>query len=116
MIKIMIADGEVDPGEVHTVSVIYQELTGVAVSEDVIRAKATLAQSQGKDLQAALTDLAPHLSDEGKSTVLKAAVKVAIADGDFETAEQSLLTEIASALGMSEDQMRATVAELTQVA
>lgn len=116
MIKVMIADGDVDDGEVHTVSEVYQELTGVPLAEEVVRAKATLAQSQGRDLQAALVELAPHLSDEGKAIVLKAAVKVAIADGEFEASEKVLLSEISNALGMSEDQMRATVSELMQTA
>ncbi len=116
MIRVMIADGEVDEQEVHTVSEVYRQLTGTEVSADVIRAKATLAQSQGRDLQAALIELAPHLSDEGKGTVLKAAVMVAAADGEFEASEQALISEIANALGMSEDQVRDTVAELTQAA
>lgn len=116
MIEVMVADGEVDEEEVRTVTEVYREMTGVELSADVIRAKATLAQSRGKDLNAELAELAPHLSDEGKATALRAAVKVAVADGEFEAAEQAVLSGVAEALGMTPEQMRETVAGLTQPA
>ena len=116
MIKVMIADGDVDEGEVRTIVDVYKEVTGREVSVDVVRAKATLAHSQGKDLQAALVELAPHLNDEGKKSVLRAAVKVAVADGTFEAPEKALISQVAQALGLSEDKMREAVAELTQAA
>jgi tellurite resistance protein len=115
MIRVMLADGAVDPEEVRRIAEVYHELTGAEVSVDVIQAKATLALSGGRDLSAALTELAPHLSDEGKATVLKSAVTIAIADGRLEATERAVLDEIAGALGMSESQMRETVAELTRV-
>jgi len=116
MIRVMVADGRIDDEEVGTVCGIYQQITGEDVSPDVIRAKATIAQSQGRDLQAALADLAPHLTDQAKSAVLKAAVAVAIADGDFGDDEKALISGIADALGLTEDQLRSTLTELTQAA
>lgn len=114
MIRVMLADGSVDPQEVRRIAEVYHELTGAEVSAEVIQAKATLALSGGRDLGAALSELAPHLSDEGKATVLESALRIAVADGAFEASERALLEEIAAALGVSETQMREAVAGLTQ--
>lgn len=112
MIEVMIADGEIDAEEVRTVAQIYRRMTGAEISEDVVRSKASVARTTGKDLNAALAELVPHLNDEGKATVLRAAVEVAVADGELDAREQALLQEIAGALGMGDDQVRTAVAGL----
>lgn len=116
MIRVMLADGDVDDAEVLRITQIYHELTGSEVSEDVVRAKATLAKSGGRDLNAELTRLAPHVTDEGKATVLKSALMIAMADGELEPSERALLEEVAGALGLTESRMREIVAELGKAA
>lgn len=116
MIQVMIADGDVDEAELRIVCDVHREMTGAEISPDVVRAKATLAASTGRDLEGALMDLAPHLSAEGKANVLAAAVKVAVADGEFERAEQEVLSAVATALGMSAAEMRNVVDGLKQMA
>lgn len=114
-IRVMLADGEIDDAEVRRITEIHRELTGAEVSEEVVRAKAALALEGGRDLRAALEELAPHLSDEAKTTALKSALMVAMADGALEASERALLEEIAGALGIGEAQLRETVAELARV-
>jgi tellurite resistance protein len=105
----MLADGHIDEEEVQTVCAVYRQITGDDVSAEVIRAKAAIAQSQGRDLQAALRDLAIYLTDQAKVAVLQAAVAVAAADGHFEDEEKALVSGISDALGLTEDQLREMV-------
>ncbi|MGD8600327.1 MAG: TerB family tellurite resistance protein [Gemmatimonadota bacterium] len=109
MLRVMLADGHIDEEEVQTVCAVYRQITGDDVSAEVIRAKAAIAQSQGRDLQAALRDLALYLTDQAKVAVLQAAVAVAAADGHFEDEEKVLVSGIAEALGLTEDQLREMV-------
>lgn len=111
MIRVMIADGHADEREVRTVCEIYEQVTGKQVSEQVIAAKATLAQSQGRDLEGELRELTPYLADEAKAGALKAAVAVAAADGAFGSTEKELLARIADALGLDESRLRAMVTQ-----
>ena len=114
MMKMMLADGSVGDDEVSTVAAVYQQLTGVELAEDAIRAEAAVAQSGGgADLLASLTALAPHLNDEAKETVVKAALMVALADGAVAQEEKNLIGEISAAVGMSETHLQGTIAQFT---
>lgn len=113
MIQVMVADGNVDDEEVRTVCHLYEQITGEQVSEQVIAAKAALAQSQRRDLESELRELTPHLTDEAKGGALRAAVAVAAADGEFGGPEKALLSRIADALGLTEDELRSMVRQPT---
>lgn len=116
MLRVMLADGDVDEEEIRTICRVHEEVTGEEVTPDVVRARATIAQSENVDLQAALRGLAPHLTDEAKGAVLRAAVAVAAADGEVEATEKVVISEIATALGLGEEELRAAVAQLAQPA
>ena len=113
MMRMMLADGSVGDDEVSTIAAVYQQLTGVELPEDAIRAEAAVAQSGGVDLLASLTALSPHLNDEGKEIVVKAALMVALADGAVAEEEKNLIGEISAAVGMSETHLQGTIAQFT---
>ena len=114
MMRMMLADGSVGDDEVSTIAAVYQQLTGVELPEDAIRAEAAVAQSGGVDLLASLTALSPHLNDEGKEIVVKAALMVALADGAVAEEEKNLIGEISAAVGMSETHLQGTIAQFTR--
>lgn len=116
MLRVIMADGNVDDEEVAVAADVFQQITGQPMTPDGIRADAAVAASGGADLNAALTGLAPHLSEDGRSTVVKAALMVALADGDFAPEEQTLVHGIARAVGLSDEGFRAVVAELSSAA
>ena len=111
MFKMMLADGDIDDEELATIAAVYQQLTGAEISEEAIRAEAVVAESGVRDLLVALGELSPHLNDQGKEMVVKAAIMVAVADGRVTDEERLLVTEIATAVGMSESQLSGTLAE-----
>ena len=110
MIHMLLADGVVDDAEVDTASEIHLQITGDALDPAALRNEIAAVQQTGEDFSGALRDLQGSLNDEGKEIVLKAALFVALADGEFQEEEQDLLARIGSDLGMSAAHIKGVVA------
>ena len=113
MLKVCLADGEVEDEEVATISSIYEELTGLALSAEEVRADAAMVASGSTDLNAVLSEIGPHLNDDGRVSVVKAALRVALADGSFDPEEQHLVHGIARSIELGDDELRRIIAEVS---
>jgi tellurite resistance protein len=113
MVRMMASDGSIDPVEVQVVRGIFGRLAGRTLSDDELNAEIEAARRDPQDIGAALGGLAGTLNDKGKAAVVKAAYLVASADGRFEREEIELLNRVASALGMSAEQTKQAIRELT---
>lgn len=116
MLKVMVADDEVSEEECHAAAEILHEMTGEQVTPESLRADAAVARSGGADLSASLAEIGPHLKPEGKAMVAKAALLVALADGEFAQEERDLVHGIARAIGLSDDEFGAVVSEVKRQA
>lgn len=114
MIRVMLADDEIADEECHAAAVIIYEMTGAEVAPEAIRADATVARDEGSNLNKTLAELAPHLKPEGKAMVVKAALMIALADGEFAREEQELVHGIARAVGLGEAEFRAVLEEMKE--
>jgi tellurite resistance protein len=101
MIALMLSDGRMDDAEVQSISEIYRDLTGSEITEAQIRSEASQTDPSPQGILARLQEMAPRLNDHGKEMVIRAAVIVAAADGDFRDEEQELVDSIGKALGMT---------------
>ena len=101
MIHMLLADGVVDDAEVKTAADIYQKIAGKPVGEEALRGEIARVQSSGEPMSERLSRLQGSLNDEGKELVLKAALYVAMADGEFQPEEQALLADAGASLGMT---------------
>lgn len=113
MVMVMMADGEIDPGEIETVRGIYQKVTGAALSEESVRAEIAAAEADPGGIADQLAKLAGTLNDDGKELVLKAALFVAAADGEVQGEEKELIGIIGDSLGMTPAHMGSVMASLT---
>ncbi len=113
MLRVMLADGAVEDEEARAAAAILEQMTGEATTPEAVKADAAVAASGGRDLEAMLRDLAPHLNDPGRAMAVRAALLVALADGDFAKEEQHLVHGIARAVGLDDDGFRAVVAEVS---
>lgn len=114
MIGVMVADQEADDTEIRAIVDIFGQLTGSELTEAAVRAEADQARIEGRDLTTTLQELSPYLSDEGKELAVQAAIMVATADGEFDARERELIEQVAAALGMSQNHLRGTIAEVTR--
>lgn len=113
MLKVCLADGEVEDEEVATISSIYEELTGLVLSAEEVRADAAMVASGTTDLNAVLSEIGPLLNDDGRVSVVKAALRVALADGTFDPEEQHLVHGIARSIELGDVELRRIIAEVT---
>jgi len=102
MIHMLLADGQVDDAEVDASISVYREVTGSALDRAALLEDIMVAQSQPSDISASLKAISMNLNDEGKEMVLRAALLVALADGEFQQEEQIFLTSVGRDLGMSD--------------
>jgi tellurite resistance protein len=114
MVQMMLADGEVDEGEVQTIREIYGELTNSELSDADVRSEISLVEREQQDVATSMAQFAGYLNDSGKEIVIRAAFLVAAADGEFHDDEKALLAEIGQALGMSDAHMKGVISSVIQ--
>lgn len=111
MIGMLLADGVVDDEEVIEVQNIFEDLTGVEVTEDDLREEIQAIQSRGIDTLEMARSMADQLNDEGKEQVVRAAYRIAGADGHVDPTETAFLDDLSKALQLSRAHFRGILAE-----
>lgn len=109
MAKVTAADGIVDDAEISMMAVIYENLVGQPISEAELREEVSLVQQEDFGIHAYLSDVAHELNDKGKEAVVRGALSVAMADGDFDDSEHDMILEMAQALELSQAHYRGIV-------
>lgn len=109
MVDMMLADGVIDDDEVTMIRRIYSKLTDVEISEAHVRREITRAEEEQRDVVGTLRDIAGNLNDNGKEMVVKAAMMVAMADGEFQDEEKELMKDIGCALEMTGTQLKGVI-------
>ena len=117
MVDIMMADGELETSELKTVAGIYEKVGGKPLSQRRLDKHLAQREATGTGGTAAYLEQAQgFLNAQGKELVIRAALAVAAADGEFQQEEQELIFRYARALGIRRKQYAALVAEVFQVA
>lgn len=101
MIHMLLADGVIDDSEVDTILAIYLRITGNQIEKNKLLAEINEIEKNTDDFTNTLTQLQGCLNDEGKELVIKAALYVAMSDGEFQEEEQQMLAKIGQDLGMT---------------
>lgn len=101
MMHMLLADGVVEDAEIDMAQQVYQKVSGQEISQSALREEIYLIRERQEPLADCLAAVRGHLNDEGKEMVIKAALYVALADGEFQQEEQNMLAEIGAALGMT---------------
>jgi tellurite resistance protein len=116
MVLTMMADGHVTARELDTVTKVYEEVCGHAITWERIRAEIHHAIADKRDLMEYLAQIALTLNPECKRVVLRSAVLVAAADGEYQEEELALLAKVCKALEIPLAEMRAMVDGITLAA
>lgn len=112
MVRMMLADGSIDPAEVQLLRGVFMKMTGRVLDQAELDAEIQAASSDRQDIADSLKDLAGALNDRGKAAVFKAAYLVAVADGIMQRSETELLVRVGNALGMSAEQIQGVFQEV----
>ena len=114
LIQMMLADGEIAPDEIKAIQSICADIGGFQLTLQAIDTLADQARTRSESVIDTVRRQAPMLNATGKETVIRAAVSVAIADGDFDEREQRFLAALGQALEMSDAHVRGVVAEVLE--
>ncbi len=109
MIHILLADGIINDAEVDTVQDIYHRITGNQIDRTKFLDEINLIETNNEDLSRMLINLQGSLNDEGKEMVIKAALYVALADGEFHDEENLMLAKIGKDLGMTKAHIQGVI-------
>lgn len=112
MLRIMMADGVIDNSEIEMMQSIYERIVGSPISPESIRSEIEKVKQSDRDINSYLESLQGCLNDEGKETVLAAALFVAFSDGVFQQEEQKLVMQIGKSLGMTDAHIRGVIGSM----
>ena len=110
MICMLLADGVIDDDEVHAVQQVFEELSGVQVTEEDLREEIAGIQRQGEDAIEILAAIADELNDSGKEKVLMSAYRIAASDGNVDDSEIAYIYKLGGAMKMSEAHIKGVLA------
>lgn len=113
MIAMLLADGVIDDSEVVMLQARYKEITGVEIPEDELREEIAVINASGSSALELVQNIAPQLNDSGKEIVMRAAYAIAAADGHIDVTEQTLMTQIGQALGLTQAHLAGIIHSLT---
>ena len=111
MARMVLADGEVKDEEKVTMADVLQKFVGRPVDRDYVDTLIAEAQRDSREPEEIASSFAGSLNPRGAEVVVKAALHIAMSDGDLAKAEVSLLSRISSALGMTSAHFRAVMEE-----
>ena len=109
MIHMMIADGEIQENEIDMIRGIYSRVAKSEVSRDDLMSEADNVKREALGFHSDLRQLSGSLNSIGKELVVKAALSVAAADGQFQDEERKLIVDIATRLGMTPAHIKGTL-------
>jgi uncharacterized tellurite resistance protein B-like protein/predicted RNA-binding Zn-ribbon protein involved in translation (DUF1610 family) len=112
MIAMLLADGVIDDSEVAELQATYEDLSGLAITEQDLREEIEVIQQKGSDAIELVSHLGPGLNDKGKEMVITAAYQIAAADGIVDESESQLLEQVADSMELTKAHFRGILAGL----
>lgn len=101
LVLMLLADGRVNDAEVDVICDIYPRVTGAPITAEEVRSEAARLTGLPGDVPSLMAPYRGVLNDAGREAVVKAALLVALADGELDRSEARVLDEVADALGMT---------------
>jgi uncharacterized tellurite resistance protein B-like protein len=112
MARVGVSDGAVDESELGSIRSILQEVSGLEVEEEKIRLEAENAAAEDTELIPLLERLSPHLDTAQRETIVRSAIQVGLANGSVGDEEQRLVSEIATAVDVSDGHLHGILARV----
>lgn len=112
MIKMMLADGEIDENEMLIVQKIINKFGHNDLTLHQLEALVEQVEKSDKTLDSYLTKISGGLNEHGKEIIIKCAFSVAAADGHIDDSEIEMIHQIAKNLDMSSSHLKGILQEM----
>ena len=107
----MLADGKIEDEEKDIMKGIFKYAEISELSDHDIDEEINSCKENPIDLEEYLNELLPQLNKYGREKIISAAYWVSIADGEFDKAEEKLLTKLAKYFQISGTRLKEIMAE-----
>ena len=114
LVLMMLADGVIEESEIEAIQTILGKLEDREVTRKEIETEISRAQQESSNIETYCRGMAGYLNDSGREMVVKAAILVAGADGNFDDKERDALASIATALNMSRAHFSGIINDMTR--
>jgi tellurite resistance protein len=101
MVAMAVAEGGFDAARSAEVRRIYEEKSGRPMFDGDVRLESSDMQSAGVSVKTVIGGVLAGMDEHDREAVFEAAWRVAMADGEMHAPEESLLDQVADALGFS---------------
>lgn len=98
MISIALADGKIENSEINQIIALFEEVTRIILPKEDLLSSIEEIKTSNYDVSKIAKGIAPFLNDQGKETVLRAAIAISKADGVIQDEELDLLHSLADDL------------------
>jgi len=98
MVKISLADGEIDDSEKEAIISLYEGITGKRIEKSLLESFIKVEQEGKHQIEEFVKQMAPMLNDHSKEIVLRSAIAVSQADGFVHEEEYKLVQELSKNL------------------
>ncbi|MFL2571750.1 MAG: TerB family tellurite resistance protein [Parvicellaceae bacterium] len=112
MIKMMLADGIIDENEKRLVLDIINRFGNNDLNENELDDLIKEIELDKKDVAHYLKQICSSLNEHGKETIIKCALNIAIADGNFDESEKQMIIKMGEALEMSSSHLKGIFSEM----
>lgn len=106
MILIMLADGKELEDEKEMIQSIYSTLARENLDEEKLRQNVDRVKAENLTMPECLKKYSGVLNGEGKELVYKAALMVAVSDGEYHEDEEKMMKAISKGLDISKSEVR----------
>lgn len=111
MVKIMLADGVIDPNEKVVVLDIINRYGHNDMTSQQLNDYIKKVEADTSDISTYLKQVGPSLNDHGKELLVKCALDVAYSDGHFDDSEKKLIFQMGEIMEMSTAHIKGIMAE-----
>ncbi|MFO0958463.1 MAG: TerB family tellurite resistance protein [Isosphaeraceae bacterium] len=107
-----IVDGDIEDEEAEAILDIYDKLGGRPLTPPDLRTEMNQARAAQASASGYVQRFSGMLNEHGKELVIKAALRVALADGPLNVQEEQLMDDLAASLNMTQAHFRGIMAEM----
>ncbi len=109
-----LADGDLEETEEEAIRAVYQGLSGEDLEPGDLQSEVTMARQAGATPASFAGGMADNLNEHAKEVVMKAALRVALADGPLNVEEEQAIDDLAAGLNMTQAHYRGIMAEMEE--
>jgi len=106
MISVLLADGVIDDAEITTLQDVYQRVVGKGIDKETVLREIETLKKSGDATTDSLSMIHNKLNSQQKERMIRAAMFIALSDGEFHPDEEHLIEKFGKNLRLKRTKVR----------